>query len=282
MNPSHALRAHPTIASAIASPRWALLLIAACWLAVLAGCATTPGMGGTETELRTAADDSDARKRARARLTLAASYFEHGQHAVALEEQKRAQQADPSFADAYNLGGLIYMAMGETQLAQANFQRAISLNGRDADAMHNLGWLYCQQGNHAESTAMFQRAVAVPGYTGRAKTLMTQGVCEARAGQTEAAEATLMRSYELDAGNPVTAFSLAKLLYNRGDNERAQFYTRRLNNSELANAESLWLGIKVERRLNNQQAVQQLASQLRRRFPQSPELIAYERGAFDD
>jgi type IV pilus assembly protein PilF len=32
---------------------------------------------------------------------------------------------------------------------------------------------------------------------------------------------------------------------------RAQFYIRRINNSELANAQTLWLGVKVENRLNN-------------------------------
>jgi type IV pilus assembly protein PilF len=35
----------------------------------------------------------------------------------------------------------------------------------------------------------------------------------------------------------------------RGELTRAQFYIRRLNNSNLANAETLWLGIKIEQRL---------------------------------
>ena len=103
-----------------------------------------------------------------------------------------------------------------------------------------------------------------------------------RAGDNARAEATLMQSYELDPGNPITAYNLSLLLYKRGDYPRAQFYIRRLNNSELANAESLWLGIRVERRLNNRPASDQLASQLRRRFPQSRELLSYERGAFDE
>jgi type IV pilus assembly protein PilF len=50
----------------------------------------------------------------------------------------------------------------------------------------------------------------------------------------------------------------------------------------LANAESLWLGIKVERRLGNRDAVEQLGSQLRKRYPQSVESSAWERGAFDE
>ena len=91
-----------------------------------------------------------------------------------------------------------------------------------------------------------------------------------------------MRAYKLDAGNPVTAYNLAKLLYGRGDLTRAQFYIRRLNNSELANAQTLWLGIKTERKLNNQEAMAQLAVQLKKRFAQSPETAAYEKGAFDE
>lgn len=257
---------------------WALLGL----LGVLSGCATQPGLGDTPIELQTASDETEARKRARTRLMLASSYYENGQTTVALDETKKALQADPSFPDAYNLGGLIYMALGEQQLAQSHFERAIALNPRDANAMHNLGWLQCQQGQYAAATQSFQRAVAVPTYRDRAKTLMTQGVCEARSGDTATAEATLQRSYELDAGNPVTGYNLAQLLYQRGDYARAQFYIRRLNNSELANAQSLWLGIKVERRMNNRQAMEQLASQLRRRFPPSRELLSYERGAFDE
>jgi type IV pilus assembly protein PilF len=91
-----------------------------------------------------------------------------------------------------------------------------------------------------------------------------------------------LKSYELDAGNPITAYNLSLLLFQRADFVRAQFYVRRLNNSELANAESLWLGIKVERRLNNRDAIQQLGAQLKKRFPQSREYLAFERGAFNE
>ena len=267
-----------------AASRRRLLALASFGLAawLLAACAAQPGLGDYPQELPTASDETDARRRARTRLALATGYYENGQHTVALDEQKKALQADPNFGDAYNLGGLIYMALGDQALAQSHFQRAIALNPRDGDALHNLGWLQCQQGQLAAANQSFERALAVPTYPGRARTLMAQGVCEARAGNLARAEAALMRSYELDAGNPVTAFNLSQLLYQRGDYTRAQFYVRRLNNSELANAESLWLGIRVERRLNNRQAMEQLASQLRRRFPQSRELLAYERGAFDD
>jgi len=55
-----------------------------------------------------------------------------------------------------------------------------------------------------------------------------------------------------------------------------------LNNTELANAETLWLGVKVERRLDDRVAMRQLGEQLKKRFPQSREATAFEKGAFDD
>jgi type IV pilus assembly protein PilF len=264
-----------------------VLLVSVCWAAVLlAGCATQPGTGpgaaSGRGEIMTESDEPDVRKRARIRLELAANYFQQGQTNVALDELKQALVTDPTYADAYNLRGLVYMRMNDNALAEDSFRRAMTLNPRDGDVLHNYGWLLCQQNRHSESLAMFGRAMATPLYGGQAKTLMTQGLCQVRAGQTAEAERSLSQSYELDAGHPVTGYNLANLLFQRGDLTRAQFYIRRLNNSNLANAETLWLGIKVERGLGSREAMLQLADQLKKRFGQSREAAAYERGAFND
>ena len=111
---------------------------------------------------------------------------------------------------------------------------------------------------------------------------MTLGICQVRAGQRSEAEQSLTSAYQLDAGNPVIGYNLANLLYQRGELTRAQFYIRRLNNSQLANAETLWLGIKIERDLNNREVVSQLGDQLKKRFGQSREATAYEKGAFNE
>lgn len=251
-------------------------------LLALAGCAAPGGDSASSREILTESDEPEARKRARIRLELAAGYFEQGQTNVALDEVKQALTADPSFPDAYNLRGLIFMRLNDMRQAEESFRRAAALNPRDANVQHNYGWLLCQQGRYDESLRSFEVAMANPMYAGRAKTLMAQGLCQARAGRTADAEKSLARSYELDAGNPVTGYNLAALLYRRGDYPRAQFYIRRLNNSDLANAETLWLGVKVERRLNDRIAMSQLAEQLKKRYPQSREAAAYDRGAFDE
>ena len=260
-----------------------LSVCCAAWL--LAGCANRlePVDGlGSRTDLITDSDETDQRRRARLRVELATGYFEQGQTKVALDEIKQSLATDPSYVDAYNLRGLVYMRLNDIPLAEDSFRRALAINSRDAGVAHNYGWLLCQQARYPESFKLFSQAVSNPTYAGKAKTLMTLGVCQVNAGQLGEAEQSLMHSYELDAGNPVTGYNLSSLLYRRGDLTRAQFYIRRLNNSELANAQTLWLGIKTENKLNNPQAMAQLGSQLKKRFAQSPETAAFEKGSFDE
>ena len=108
------------------------------------------------------------------------------------------------------------------------------------------------------------------------------GVCRVRSGEKEKAEEAFLKSYELDASNPIVAYNLADLLLQRGELNRSRFYIRRLNNSDLADAASLWLGIKGEYALKDSIALGQLASQLKQRFSDSREQILYERGAFNE
>lgn len=69
----------------------------------------------------------------------------------------------------------------------------------------------------------FTQALANPLYGERAKTYMAQGLCQMKAGALPEAEASLIKSYEYDASNPVTGFNLASVLYQKKDYPRAWF-----------------------------------------------------------
>jgi type IV pilus assembly protein PilF len=260
------------------------LVLGVLMLASLAGCANVPASGGSDRGAVpiTESDEPEARKRARIRIELATGYFDQGQTSVALDQIKQALVADPSFGLAYSLRALVYMRLNEPALAEESFKRALQINPRDPDALHNYGFFVCQQGRHKESLSLFQNALTSPLYTGQAKTYMMLGTCQLRMGQLVEAEGSFARAYELDPANPYVGYNLANLEYQRGEFTKAQFVIRRLNNTEQANAESLWLGIKIERSLNNAEVVDQLAQQLERRFPRSKEWAAYQRRAFNE
>ena len=264
-------------------------LLWACWalaaVAGLSGCASSPPKSGATVagaDLVTDSDEPDARRRARTRLDLAVLYFSDGKATIALDEVKQAIATDPSWFESYNMRGLIYTQLGDMPLAEESFRRALSLNPRAASVQHNYGWMLCKQARLPEALQMFGNALANPAYRDKAKTWMAQAQCQLEGGQRIEAEASFLRSYEIDPGNPITGYNLALLMFQRKELVRAQFFVRRINNSELANAESLWLGVRVERELNNRDAVAQLGGQLKKRFPQSRESSAYERGAFDE
>lgn len=255
-------------------------------VALLGACAAPaggPSGGGPNAELRTASDQTDADRRAALRMELAALHFERGQYSTALDEIKLALQSKPDLGAAFSLRGLVYASMGEDALADDSFNRALQLNPRDADAMHNRAWFLCQKGKFVEADRWFEQALAVPQYRDAQRSLMAQGVCHGRAGRLEDAERKLARAYELDPSNPTTALNLSEVLYRRGEYERARFYIRRVNQrEELSNSQTLWLAMRIENRMGNRGSVDEIGRQLRNRFPQAAETLAYERGRFDE
>ncbi len=250
------------------------------------GCAAPPGLAVSAADSKdrvTASDETDASKRARLRLELAAGYFGRGQLDTALDELKQSITADPNQAAAFNLRGLIYASLGDARLADESFRRALQLNPRDADTMQNFAWYLCQQKRFDEADAFFRQALAVPQYANEARTLMAQGVCQARAGQLDAAERSLLKSFEADPRNPAAAVNLAEVLYQRGELERARFYIARVNTlNDVVSAQTLWLAARIENRLGNREGLDSVTTRLRNRFPQSRESAAAEQGRFDE
>lgn len=254
-----------------------LLLVA---MVSLQGCTHPPADPTVDENALT--PTTDARKRAQIRLELAASYLQLGKADVALEEVQQALVVDPGNADAYHLRGLAYMAQEDWPRAEQSLLRARQLKPNDPDILQNYGWLRCQRKEYEEADALFEQALAMPRYLSRVKTLLTQGLCQERAGQLKRAQDTLLKAYEFDAGNPIIGYHLASVIFAQGDAQRARFYIRRVNNGQFSDAASLWLGIKVERALHDTLAQGQLSEQLHKRYPDSKEALALERGAFDE
>lgn len=254
------------------------------WLLTVA-CTTTTEINGqpvANPATPGTPNEPDARKRAAIRLQLAATYYQKGQFSIALEEVRRALQLDSGYADAYALLGLINMDMGKPGEAEANFQRALQLDAGNPEILNNYGWFLCQNGRERESIDYFRRAAASQTYATPAMSMQNAGLCMLRVKDMTAAETFLKRSFELDAANPVTKYQLARLYLSTGQLERARFYYGLLPRGQDAGAEVLWLGVRIAHADGDYRTEQQLASDLRRRFPDSREAAALRREAFDE
>jgi type IV pilus assembly protein PilF len=245
----------------------------------LGGCA---GPQGGQGELPTASDQSDPQRRAQIRLQLAVGYFSQNQLTTALDELKQALALDPNLADAYSVRALVYMQMGESRLADENFQRAMKLSPNNPDFANNYGWFLCQNGREKDSIAYFESALNNRAYQSPAKALNNAGACSLKLRDVAGAQRYLDQAFQYDPSNIDTNNNLAKLYYERGDYQRARFYITRVTKGERLSANVLWTAIKIERKLGDRMAENSLATQLRRRYPSSQEYASYVRGAFDD
>src|SRR5207248_795301 len=62
--------------------------------------------------------EATPQQRAQIKTDLAAGYYERGQFDVALQVLDDAQRIDPTYAKTYNVYGLVYTMLGETQKAE--------------------------------------------------------------------------------------------------------------------------------------------------------------------
>jgi len=270
----------------VLAPRRLLSLAVFSLAGLLCGCAAgpTPGNSG-KAELATASDQTAAQKRAEIRMQLAVGYYEQGQLPVALDEIKKALAADPGYVDAYGMRALIYMAMGEDELAEDNFQHALKLAPNQPDVNNNYGSFLCRHNRAADAFKFFDAALANRTYASPASAYNNAGACALRQKDYARAEQYLLPALKLAPDVPATNANLARIYYERRDYVRAGFFITRL--SKIAKVESLtadvlWLAIKVQHKLGDTSAEQASATQLRRHHSASPEYAAYQRGAFDE
>ncbi len=217
------------------------------------------------------AADSEMRQRARAFTDLAGAYFTRGQYKVALDELRKAVQADPRFSTAYNIYGLVYMELGEDKLAEEYFRRAIELDRSDSEAHNNYGWFLCTRSRYDEGLEHFTAALKNPLYAAPEQAMANAGLCAEMKGDIQQAEASLTRALKLQPDNAQALIKLAGLNFRQNKLAEAQRLLARYLELNAPTAESLWLGVRLERKLGDRAQEATYGSQLRRRFPDSNE-----------
>lgn len=257
-----------------------VMLVLACL--AMSGCATQ-GLddSGLKSASNTSGDESSERMRARIHTELAASYFELGNMAVALEEVREALRADQNYGPAHNVAALVYAQLKEESLAEESFKRALRINPADSDAHNNYGLFLCQRKQEREAIKHFMTAVRNALYPNPDRSYVNAGVCARRSGNTADAESFFQQALKIRPTQPLALFQMADLSYTRRDYVEARHYLNRLTQVAAPTAEALWLGVRTERRLGDRNGEASYALQLRNRFPNSREARALLAGQYE-
>ena len=204
---------------------------------------------------------------------LAAQYYDRGQLGVALEELSLALQSKSDYAPAYNVRGLVRMALHEDQQADEDFQYSLRLNSNDPDSHNNYGWFLCKRGKERDSIKHFMAALKNPLYSTPGKAYLNAGLCSMKAGNTKEAEEFLQNALTAQPNMPEALLALANLSFTKEDyvGAKSYFMLYKRNNVSPLTAENLWLAVRIERKLGDRTEENSYAMQLRKNFPDARE-----------
>lgn len=93
-------------------------------------------------------------------LTLGRGYFEKKQWAEAEKYLTQVVEENQSFADVYNMLGVIYHDQGQFARAQRAFEAALRINPAYTDAALNLAIIYNDMGKYREAKEVYSGALS--------------------------------------------------------------------------------------------------------------------------
>jgi type IV pilus assembly protein PilF len=246
--------------------RWLLLAL----VLGLAGCQSNPLQAPTETTGRLGEEQPDSP--ADVFVALAAEYYRQGQLQPALTNAKKAVASDSSSPDAHTMLGIVYQALDELDLAERHFARAVDLDPRDATALNAYGSLLCGRGRYELAQQQFRQALENPLYQTPWVPLYNAGLCAREAGDLASAEASLRGALSRNPRFAPALLSMARVSYDSGSYLSARAYLERFRDVAAYTAESLLLGVEIERRLGDTGQAASYEMLLRARFPDSEQV----------
>ena len=231
---------------------------------LLTGCSgqpTRPGNGHGP------AGDSDLTHPATLNAELGLAYMQRGDFELAMEKLQRALVQNPRSAMAHHYIAELYRRLDEPDRAAHHFREAVALTPDDSSLRNNYGVFLCERGEYLASEEHFLAALRNPVFRDRAQTLENLGVCMQLANRHDKARDYFGRALRIQANLPITLFSLAEITFQAGEADAAADYLRRHLAAANPTAESLWLGVQIERQRGNRDNADDYAAQLIETFP---------------
>lgn len=240
---------------------------------VTSGCVSSQAMKSNASDIEASRYNTQA----------AAEYLRQGQAEQALEKIRKALEQDDENADAHMIYGMILARSNdedELDDAEDAYEEAVSLRPEDPVIRNNYGSFLCDIGEHRDAIDQFERVASSRSYQRPEAALTNAGTCAARIPDNELAEEYLRRALSINREWPPALWQMSKLMLEEEKPLAARAFLQRLEAMGKLPAEALWLGVKIERRMNDAAAVARYEDILLRDYPESREaaLVVESRG----
>ncbi len=219
---------------------------------------------------RTPPSEEDA---AVANMNLGAGYLRQGRPELAIERLQRALEQNPRLADAHSTIAVAYDQLGSASDAEEHYKRATQLEPTNSGAANSYAVFLCRQNRWRDAEPYFKVATENSGYKTPEVALTNAGTCALGSGDRVKAEENFRAAL---TKNPTYADALSNMLemsYEDKNYLQARAFLQRFMDAKPPTAEVLWMCVNIERQLENRDAANRCASQLREGFPGSPEVV---------
>jgi type IV pilus assembly protein PilF len=235
-------------------------------LVALSACASSGSVGE-----RASADDA-----AVANMNLGAGYLRQGRLDLAIERLQRAIAQNPRLVQAHSTIAVAYDQLGSLEEAETHYRRATQLDPANGAAANSYAVFLCRQDRWADAQPFFRRAAEDRNYPTPEVALTNAGICARTAGANDQAAESFRAALARRPTYPDALLNMMELSYQGGNYLQTRAFISRYLESHAATAPVLWLCFNVERELDDSEAADRCAAQLRSGFRGSPEVAQLE------
>ena len=231
-------------------------------LFMLLGCASTP-------EVEVSNDSNN--KAARINTQLGVRYLSQGNMELANIKLQRALSQDPNYPTANWVFALLKERLGEFDLAEKHYRKAISLDPNDSKAHNNYGTFLCNRKRYNEAEREFLAAVKNPLYQQADSAFVNAGVCMLKVPDKTKAVEYFEKALRTNPNHGLALYQMAIISFENKEYDLVSAYIQRFEKVSKHNAESLWIAYQSEVTLGNKGRAGDYATQLKKQYPSSKE-----------
>lgn len=234
-------------------------------LLFLTACAGSNNPDGFSTS-----SEFDTIEAAKTRISLGLTYLKNGNYKQAKMNLDKALDYAPRLADAHYSIAYYYQVVGENAQAEEAYQEALSFAPANADIANSYGAFLCQQGQYENAKTYFLRAVNSTRYAATAETYENLALCSQSQGQVDDAVSYLRTALNHQPSRAKSMLLLSQLLASNGQWTEAKRVLKRYEKISRITPETLWLAVKIEQALGNEQGAKGYGDMLLKMYPDHP------------
>jgi type IV pilus assembly protein PilF len=218
-------------------------------------------------------------------LQLGIGYLRKSDLQSAQKKLEKSVDQNPDLIMAHIMLGLVYERLGDDDVAEKSYRRAVAKGPRNPDALNSLAVFMCHSDpGRPEALDLFDRALQIPqseSFSNKAMLNTNAGVC-VKPVDLPLAEDYLRAALRVEPDFSVALVQLADVAYQRGNYLQSRAFLERYMSQDKISPQVLWLGVRIEAAMGDISASNEYGRRLKEEFPASVEarmLMEQERDA---